>query len=332
MRLEQMATPSVTLWGGYSSLLEWTYAGVDCNLPGNCGDACVYFIPTLQKILESSFIIPICILEMVWGWRRIQERVPEKAIPESLQRSRDPTFKTVLLISMCVCFGMEMGYKMASNQMIWVLNPCHLITLVEIYVLAAAPSRTVLIVFRCLCQALNGPTMALLFPVIHTRLLPFEVTTYYIQHTLILVVPVYLLKAGDGLLSQNTADNDFHFTSETAEPISLILPPTEFYLGIADLTGELMRLSIIATSQGDLKTPFEVVKFMRQIYTGFLLIGNQGPKEMGRKCKVLKQSLEKVERACYTLRVRGSEIPTHMLADVFKGYSDPDQDEGFEAD
>jgi len=137
---------------------------------------------------------------------------------------------------------------------------------------------------------------------------------------------------GDGLLSQNTADNDFHFTSETAEPISLILPPTEFYLGIADLTGELMRLSIIATSQGDLKTPFEVVKFMRQIYTGFLLIGNQGPKEMGRKCKVLKQSLEKVERACYTLRVRGSEIPTHMLADVFKGYSDPDQDEGFEAD
>ena len=44
---------------------------------------------------------------------------------------------------------------------------------------------------------------------------------------------------------------------------------------------------------------------------------------------MLKSSLEKVERACYTLRVRGSEIPTHMLADVF---SDQDQDEGFEGD
>ena len=49
----------------------------------------------------------------------------------------------------------------------------------------------------------------------------------------------------------------------------------------------------------------------------------------GRKCNVLKSSLEKVERACYTLRVRGSEIPTHMLADVF---ADQDQDEGFEGD
>ena len=55
-----------------ASLFEWTYSGVDCNLPGNCGDACIYFIPTLQKILESSFIVPVCLVEMVWGWKRIQ--------------------------------------------------------------------------------------------------------------------------------------------------------------------------------------------------------------------------------------------------------------------
>ena len=56
---------------------------------------------------------------------------------------------------------------------------------------------------------------------------------------------------------------------------------TEFYLGIADLTGELMRLCIMSTSRGDLNTPFEVAQFLRQIYTGFLIIGNQGPREMG---------------------------------------------------
>lgn len=133
---------------------------------------------------------------MIWGWKRIQERLPAKPLPEAVTQARDPTVKVLLLIALCLCFGMEMGYKMASNQMIWVLNPCHLITVVEIYLLAAAPSRTVMIVFRCLCQALNGPTMALLFPVIHTRLLPFEVTTYYVQHTLILVVPLYLLTTG----------------------------------------------------------------------------------------------------------------------------------------
>jgi len=136
---------------------------------------------------------------------------------------------------------------------------------------------------------------------------------------------------GGGLLTQQTADSEFVFPSQDTEgsELTLNLPTTEFYLGIADLTGELMRLCITSTSRGDLKTPFEVAQFLRSIYTGFLLIGNQGPREMGRKCNVLKSSLEKVERACYTLRVRGSEIPTHMLADVF---ADQDQDEGFEGD
>lgn len=134
---------------------------------------------------------------------------------------------------------------------------------------------------------------------------------------------------GGGLLTQQLAESDFIFSSENSGDLALCLPRTEFYLGIADLTGELMRLCITSTSRGDLKTPFEVAPFLRSIYTGFLLIGNQGPREMGRKCNVLKSSLEKVERACYTLRVRGSEIPSHMLADVF---SEQDRDEGFEGD
>jgi len=138
---------------------------------------------------------------------------------------------------------------------------------------------------------------------------------------------------GGGLLRQNVAEQDFVFSCPESEDgnedLRLCLPTTDFYLGIADLTGELMRLCITSTSKGDLTTPFEVAQFLRKIYTGFLLIGNQGPREMGRKLNVLKSSLEKVERACYTLRVRGSEIPSHMLADVF---SEPDRDEGFEGD
>lgn len=41
------------------------------------------------------------------------------------------------------------------------------------------------------------------------------------------------------------------------------------------------------------------------------------PRELRQKTRVLRQSLQKVETACYTLKVRGSEIPNHMLADVF---------------
>ncbi|XP_050997782.1 LOW QUALITY PROTEIN: translin-associated protein X-like [Acomys russatus] len=77
----------------------------------------------------------------------------------------------------------------------------------------------------------------------------------------------------------------------------------DYLLGVADFTGELMRMCINSVGNGDIDTPFEVSQFLRQDYNGFSFIGNTGPYE--------------VENACYALKVRGSEIHKHMLADVF---------------
>ncbi|XP_054851488.1 translin-associated protein X isoform X1 [Eublepharis macularius] len=98
---------------------------------------------------------------------------------------------------------------------------------------------------------------------------------------------------------------------------SLKVTPVDYLLGVADLTGELMRMCINSVGNGDIDTPFELSQFLRQIYDGFSYIGNTGPYEVSKKLYTLKQSLAKVENACYTLKVRGSEIPKHMLADVF---------------
>lgn len=100
--------------------------------------------------------------------------------------------------------------------------------------------------------------------------------------------------------------------------MALDVPPTEFILGLADFTGELMRLCVNSIGNGDFELPFEVVDFLRQIFDGFQLIGNQSGRELNRKVRVLRQSLRKVENVCYTLQVRGSEIPQHMLLDVIR--------------
>ncbi|CAF2931168.1 unnamed protein product [Rotaria sp. Silwood2] len=52
--------------------------------------------------------------------------------------------------------------------------------------------------FRLHTGMLNGGTLAIYFPVTSTRLFPFEVELYYIQHILILVVPVFLLSSHGG--------------------------------------------------------------------------------------------------------------------------------------
>nr|DBA26950.1 TPA: hypothetical protein GDO54_011139 [Pyxicephalus adspersus] len=104
--------------------------------------------------------------------------------------------------------------------------------------------------------------------------------------------------------------------------LSLQITHVDYLLGVADLTGELMRLCIGSVGNGDIDTPFELTQFLREIFDGFAYIGNTGPYEISRKLYALKQSLGKVENACYMLKVRGSEIPKHMLADLFVSKSE----------
>lgn len=108
----------------------------------------------------------------------------------------------------------------------------------------------------------------------------------------------------------------------------LKLTPVDYLLGVADLTGELMRMCINSVGNGDIDTPFEVSQFLRQVYDGFSFIGNTELYEVSKKLYTLKQSLAKVKKACYALKVRGSEIPKHMLAGVFSVKTDMiDQEE-----
>ncbi|XP_029926822.1 translin-associated protein X [Myripristis murdjan] len=113
-----------------------------------------------------------------------------------------------------------------------------------------------------------------------------------------------------------------------AQVLTFQVMPSDYLLGVADLTGELMRMCISSVGNGDIDTPFQLSQFLRQIHDGFSYIGNTGPYEVSKKLHTLRQSLGKVEDACYTLRVRGSEIPKHMLADVFSSRAaliDPDE-------
>lgn len=99
------------------------------------------------------------------------------------------------------------------------------------------------------------------------------------------------------------------------DPSSLdcnVLPLTavDFILGLADLTGELMRLCINAVGSGNRELPFSLLPFFRALFNGFHSFGSE-VKYMNQKMAVLRTSLGKVENVCYTLTVRGSEMPKH---------------------
>lgn len=71
---------------------------------------------------------------------------------------------------MSVIWGMEIGYKFSSRTVIYLLNPCHVTTAIQIYLLAAKPTKTLTAVFRFHLNLLNGPLLAFLFPETDSRI------------------------------------------------------------------------------------------------------------------------------------------------------------------
>ena len=115
---------------------------------------------------------------------------------------------------------------------------------------------------------------------------------------------------------ENPNDQVITNSSDQNKMISTPLIPQDYILGIADLTGELMRKCINNLAFGNIAGCFETCSFVRNMYQGFLgCVGISG-KEINRKLVTLKQSLSKIENVCYTIKIRGSEIPKHMLATV----------------
>ncbi|XP_033205135.1 translin associated factor X [Bombus vancouverensis nearcticus] len=108
--------------------------------------------------------------------------------------------------------------------------------------------------------------------------------------------------------------------------IQVLVSPYEYILGIADLTGELMRMCINNLATGDRASCYQTCNFVRDMYTCFLGCTNASNRLVNRKLYTLEQNLHKIENVCYTVKIRGSEIPKHILVDlVNEEYADSDE-------
>ncbi|KAI5719660.1 hypothetical protein M8J76_013050 [Diaphorina citri] len=120
---------------------------------------------------------------------------------------------------------------------------------------------------------------------------------------------------------------------EAEESQVKLLTPTEFVLGVGDLSGELMRYAIGSVAAGSDSTDcINATNTVRDLYVAMLASGVSRVKEASRKLAVLKQSLQKMERTVYTVKVRGSEMPRHVIAHVVNESEhdvDDSIDEGF---
>ncbi|TKY58550.1 Translin-associated protein X [Spatholobus suberectus] len=83
----------------------------------------------------------------------------------------------------------------------------------------------------------------------------------------------------------------------------------DYLLGVADLTGELMRLAIGRISDGELEFAEKICRFVRDIYRELTLVvpHMDDSSDMKSKMDIMLQSVMKIENACFSVHVRGSE-------------------------
>jgi hypothetical protein len=75
-----------------------------------------------------------------------------------------------------------------------------------------------------------------------------------------------------------------------------------------------MRQAINMVGLGDVDACFELADFLHALNDGFATVDVSAHKEMSKKIGVLRQSIAKVEKACYAINIRGREMPKHLMA------------------
>ncbi|XP_057543124.1 uncharacterized protein LOC130821392 isoform X2 [Amaranthus tricolor] len=93
----------------------------------------------------------------------------------------------------------------------------------------------------------------------------------------------------------------------SVEPLQINV--LDYLLGLADLTGELMRLAISRISDGELEFADKICRFVRDLHRELTLLvpGMDDNHDMKTKMDVMLQSVMKIENACFSVHVRGSE-------------------------
>lgn len=114
---------------------DWAYKGVDHSYPGNGGLECRDFLSLTQRCWESGIASLVAAAMLFYAVPRL--RLPRHPACGYYPSSPggvggDTLGKRLLLLLMCLTFGIELGFKLATRQMIWIGNPCHVTTMLQV--------------------------------------------------------------------------------------------------------------------------------------------------------------------------------------------------------
>lgn len=101
------------------------YGGIRPDIPGHGGAECAAYLSSNTMIFETLLSTSMMITVGVFGFYTY-------SMPKIFPPEKCSTFKKVLLVFLSLVFGVEVGFKLCSRQVLYLLNPCHVITIIEV--------------------------------------------------------------------------------------------------------------------------------------------------------------------------------------------------------
>ena len=101
------------------------YGGIRPEIPGHGGEECANYLPPYQLIGETLLSTTIMIVVGGLGVRTL-------TMPKVFPKHEDLASKRFLLVFMCLMFGIELGYKITNRSVLYLMNPCHVATAIEV--------------------------------------------------------------------------------------------------------------------------------------------------------------------------------------------------------
>jgi hypothetical protein len=124
-------------------MLEWTYAGINFSAKStepwadDGGIECAAHSSLKQRLLETTISVLVAFCEIYYATCHAQKHQGHKpsSFPREYARERQgrpSVIRRLVLVCYALLWGIEIGFKLASRQLIFILNPCHMVTLIQV--------------------------------------------------------------------------------------------------------------------------------------------------------------------------------------------------------
>jgi hypothetical protein len=174
------------------------------ELYGDGGLDCLAEVPLWQRHLECFVSVPVYALLAYKGRRMIKASVDEGTARTSQFKQRQSDAWLAVLLAFVLGWEFVLvappqqqlqrifphplhssrahcSYKLQVGSLIYFVNPCHIITATQIYLLCSAVSPRSMIVYYFSINLAFGPLTAVLLPVLNTRTIRGEQAVYWVQ-------------------------------------------------------------------------------------------------------------------------------------------------------